>query len=70
MKQHPKGSVFALSGKDNKPAQRFKVLSTNIDYSSAWQIYANERCDDDSSQSNLLHEHTDFITMIDEMIML
>ena len=50
MKQRPKDSIFALSGKDNKPAQCFKVLSTKIDYSSAPRIYANE-CYNDADPS-------------------
>ena len=53
MKQRPKSSVFALSGKDNKPVQRFQVLSTKIDYPSVRWIYViDQRFDDNDTPNN------------------
>ena len=53
MKQRPKGFIFALSGKDNKPVQRFQAFSTETDYSSARRIHAiNKRFDDNDTPDN------------------
>ena len=54
MKKYPKGSIIFIAGKDNKPVRSFQVLSTEIDYSSAWRIHAADQwSDEDDSHDDL-----------------